>query len=181
MKERQSKLDAHAARLDQWFGVEKQSIEYVREQLAQDGVAVSASRLSEWWSARQSQLMQERQLSMIASGARQCKDVEKQFAENASPQMDMLMALHRVLILNLSTAATADSKLLKLVNETMYPVLQYESGRTKAELEKQKLDLAARRVKLLEEKAKAFDQAKEVVALQLSPEEQKRRLKEILK
>lgn len=63
-----------------------------------------------------------------------------------------------------------------------------ESAKFNAELEKLKLELKRkdqqldeRRVLLLEKKASAFDQAKAVVQSNLSPAEQKARLKEILK
>lgn len=163
-KEKKSKLDAHAERLDEWFGVQKLTLKEVQAQLLQDGISVSESRLSEWWQRRQSQLLQERQLAMIASGARQCKEVEKEFARSDAPELDTLIKLHRVLILSISTQANADPSLLKLVNEMMHPVLQFTAGQTKARLEEQKIALANRRVELLEKKAAAFDRAKEHMA-----------------
>ena len=49
------------------------------------------------------------------------------------------------------------------------------------DLNVKKVSLDERKLVLLEKKAAAFDQAKEVIESQLSPEEQKARLKEILK
>jgi len=48
------------------------------------------------------------------------------------------------------------------------------------DLNVQKVELDSRKLTLLEKKAAAFDQAKQVVESTLSPEEQKKRLKEIL-
>ena len=49
------------------------------------------------------------------------------------------------------------------------------------DLNVKKISLDSRRLAILEKKAEAFDQAKEVVESTLTPEEQKARLKEILK
>lgn len=49
------------------------------------------------------------------------------------------------------------------------------------DLNVKRTDLESRRIAVLEKKAAAFDQAKEVVASKLSPEDQRARLKEILK
>jgi len=48
-------------------------------------------------------------------------------------------------------------------------------------LQRASLAMDERRIALLEKKAAAFDQAKEVIESKLSPDEQKKRLKEILK
>jgi hypothetical protein len=76
----------------------------------------------------------------------------------------------------------------KLGLATMDRDLNERSAKTKAEqkekeidLRKQKLGLDSRKIALLEKKAAQLDQVKEVVAARLSPEEQKKRLKEILK
>jgi len=52
---------------------------------------------------------------------------------------------------------------------------------TKLDLARKSLDMDSRKLKLLEDKAKLCDQAKEVLTTKLSPEEQNRRLREILK
>lgn len=54
-------------------------------------------------------------------------------------------------------------------------------GKTKAAQKERQLDQQDRKIKLLEKKAAAFDQAKQVVDSKLTPEEQRQRLKEILK
>lgn len=59
--------------------------------------------------------------------------------------------------------------------------LDQVSAKTRFEIEKQKLGQSERKIALLEKKAAQLDQVKGVVNSQLSPEEQKQRLKEILK
>lgn len=181
MKSRPSKLDAHAERLDEWYFVRNLSHEEVQKQLIQDNVSVSLSRLSDWRSARESERLQDKLLIGIATGAQQTRDVDAAFEKNPAPEFEMLIKLLKVVILQLHTKATESPGLLELANQLTATVLNALSAKTKAELEKQKLSIQERRVKLLEEKARAFDQAKEVVSLQLSAEEQRARLKEILK
>ncbi len=125
MKEKPSKLDAHAERLDDWFGVQNMTLDQVREQLLQDGVSVSASRLSKWWQNRRTRLLQERQLNLIASGAQQVREVEKAFSTSKAPELETLIKLHRVLVLDLSTKGIADPKMLELVNRMMRELRQY--------------------------------------------------------
>ena len=59
--------------------------------------------------------------------------------------------------------------------------LRDREGQTKAKLDGKKIELSERKVRLLEAKAKQADDAKAVIESKLSPEEQRRRLKEILK
>ncbi len=168
MKARASKLDAHAERLTEWF-LEGKSLKEAQEQLKLDGCSVSLGRLSEWWQSRQSAMQEEQLLKQIASGAQQCKEVEKQFAESPAPEFDTLIRLHRVLILKLSTQGHADPEMLELVNRMMKPVLVFARlQQTSAQI---KLD--ERRVTLLEEKAKLADQAQGVMGDAALTEEQR--------
>ena len=77
--------------------------------------------------------------------------------------------------------------LLALRNKDLDGFVNIRSAKTRKELEvaklklrERKLEQDARKLALLERKAAAFDQAKEVVESTLTPEEQKARLKEIL-
>jgi hypothetical protein len=124
-KAKKSKLDQFTARLDEWFGVEKKTIAEVQAQLKLDGCVVSAGRLSQWWSARQSQLMQSALLQQISSGASACKEVELQFAKNPAPELETLIKLHRVLVMKLSTAGNVNPELLELVSSLMKPVMEF--------------------------------------------------------
>jgi hypothetical protein len=125
MKSKPSKLDAFAERLDEWFGLEKKTLAQVQEQLKLDGCIVSLSRLSSWWEDRQTHRMQESLLAQITSGARQCKDVETQFAATPAPELETLIKLHRVLIMKLSTQANADPSLVETIFFMMKNVLEY--------------------------------------------------------
>lgn len=124
MKQKPSKLDAYAGRLEEWF-LQGKSLAEAREQLKLDGVSVSLSRLSVWWQQRQSAKAEEQLLAQIASGARQCKEVEAAFAEHPAPELDTIIRLHRVLIMKLSTQAHADPSLLELVARLTKPTMEY--------------------------------------------------------
>lgn len=137
-----SKLDPFAERLDEWFGVEKKTLKEVQAQLALDGCSVSLSRLSEWWEARTQEKAEARLLSQIASGAEQVVAVRKHFAQNAPPQLEMLIDLHRVLVMQMSTQAAANPDLIKLADQALRTVMEYVSGQTKARLKERELALA---------------------------------------
>lgn len=147
-KAKESKLDPFAERLDEWFGVEKKTLKEVQAQLALDGCSVSLSRLSEWWEARTQQKAEERLLSQIASGAQQCKEVERQFASNAAPELDTLIKLHRTLVLQMSTHAAADPRMLKLADASLRTVMEFVSGQTKAHHKERELAIAEVRLRL---------------------------------
>lgn len=74
--------------------------------------------------------------------------------------------------------ASGDAKLFALILDR---VLAKRSNESSAKLKTRQLDIQERRVVLLEVKAKQADAAKEVINSALSPEEQRIRLKEILK
>jgi DNA-binding phage protein len=162
MKARPSKLDQYAEQL-QALQDENKTLAQIQEWLKGEGVTVSIGRLSEFLQQQRQARLQSRLLDKIASGAQQAREVEKQFGDNPPPELDTLIKLHRVLILQLSTQAQADPRLITLVNNSMRTVMEWLSGRTKAELEKEKLGLQERRVKLLEQKAEAFDRVKQAV------------------
>jgi hypothetical protein len=175
MKARPSKLDRFGERLEEWFLAGK-TLAQAQELLAAEGCAVSLGRLSEWWSSRQSVLLEDRLLGQIASGARQCREVEAQFAENPAPEFETLIRLHRVLILKLSTQGNAEPEMLELVNQMMKPVVQF----ARLQQVQAQIKLDERRVKLLEEKAKLADQAKGVMEDKaLSEEERAARMREL--
>jgi hypothetical protein len=140
-KQKPSKLDQHAERLDRWFGEEKQTIEWVREQLHLDGCDVSSGRLSEWWSARQLWHTQQRILQQITTSANQAKDVEKLFGDNPPPETETLIKLVRVLIMKFSTDANVDPGMSEVVFNMLKPVIKWHEVLLKKEalgLERQK-------------------------------------------
>jgi phosphoribosylanthranilate isomerase len=163
MKERSSKLDKFETDL-LGFDDARHTLERMQGWLRGRGVEVSLGRLSVYLEAARQRKLQARLLTRITSGARQCAQVEKKFGQNPAPEIETLIKLHRVLILQLSTQATADPSMIRQADQMMRTVMEYVSGRTKADLERQKLSLAERRVKLLEQKAAAFDKVKAAAA-----------------
>ncbi len=135
MKTRPSKLDAFAPELDELFTAGK-TLEEAQGVLKGRGCSVSLSRLSDWWSDRQTKRMQERLLGQIASGSRQCKEVEAALGKNGAPELDTLIKLHRVLILKLSTEVNTKPETIEIVAQMMKPVMDY------AKLEEKRRELA---------------------------------------
>ena len=82
--------------------------------------------------------------------------VEKQFAEAAAPDVETLLKLHRVLLLQLTTQASADSPLIQLVNPSMRPVLEHARHQSREKL----VALQDRRAVVLEEKLRLVKEAK---------------------
>jgi hypothetical protein len=180
MKQRPSKLDQFATQLAD-MDAELRTLGEICEWLAAEGCKVSASSVSVYLERLRSQRRQAAILAQITSGSRQAAEVEKQFAKNPAPALDTIIKLHRVLIMQLSLQTGENPELIEVTNQLTKTVMDFVSGQTKAELEKAKLGQSERKIVLLEKKAAAFDQAKEVVDSKLSPEEQRQRLKEILK
>lgn len=141
-KEQKSKLDPFAASIDEWFGEQKLTIKEVVAKLAEDGVSISQSQLSVWWRERQGKRMEAELLGRIASGARQCKEVEAQFAKNAAPELETIIKLNRVMVMQLATQGRADPKMLMLADQLTRTAMEFVSGQTKAKIESEKLTLA---------------------------------------
>lgn len=175
-KTRPSKLDQYAETLLD-MDDQKTTLAEIQAWLKHEGVTVSTGRLSEFLAGLRSSRQQQQLLSQISSGAKQCAEVEKAFGENPAPELDTLIKLQRVILLNLSTQATANPEMLDLISNSFRAVMDSE----KLNLKRAELAQNERKLKLLEAKAAAFDQAKDVITSKLSPEEQKKRLKEILK
>jgi hypothetical protein len=137
-KQKQSKLDPFAERLTQWFtprdkGGDGLTIEQARAQLKLDGCTVSTGRLSEWWQARQSELLQDKLLKQISTGANQVREVEKMLAKNPAPETETLIKLVRVLILKFSTEANMTPEMSELVFNMLKPVIKWHEVQGKAE------------------------------------------------
>lgn len=179
MKAKQSKLDPFAERLTEWFSAPPpagKTLAEAKEALAADGCEVSLGRLSEWWQSRQAEMQEERLLSQITSGAKQCREVEKAFGDAPAPEFETLIKLHRVLILKLSTAGNAEPELLELVNRMMKPVVQFARLQQLAEQNK----IEERKLVLLEKKAELADKAKGLLGDKaLTEEERAGRMREL--
>ena len=119
--------------------------------------------------------MRERILGQIASGRQHCEAVEKQLGQNPAPALKTLMDLHRVLILQLTTQASADPALLEVVTSCMKPVMEF----AKLELKGREFALDEQKFELLKAKAAQADKAKEVTGSALSPEEKQLKLRQI--
>ena len=152
-KQRASKLDPHAERLEEWFGAGV-TLEEAQRRLRELGCVVSRSRLGDWWQGRMQARQQEALLRQIATGARQHQEVLSEFARHPAPELETIIALHRVLILKLSTQANTDPDLLDLIGRLMKPVLEHAKlveKRRELELAEQKYrDQVAERVKAIQ-------------------------------
>jgi hypothetical protein len=177
-KKIESKLDRYTeVLLEMEAATPPKTLAEMQAWLKAEGVVVSPSTISRFLESSRQSRLQEKLLARIASGADQCAAVEKQFSKNPAPELETLIKLQRVLILNLSTQANADPDLMKLVAMSFGSVMEAERLR----LKRGEQALNSRKVVLLEKKAAAFDAAQKVIVSTLAPEEQRRRLKEILK
>lgn len=158
MKSRASKLDRFASQLAD-LDAEKKTLAEMLAWLADEGCKVSASSLSVYLERLRSQRRQAALLAQIASGAQQSKEVEQQFAQNPAPQLETLIKLHRVIAMQLATQSVDHPELIEVANGLTKTVMDFASAQTKADLKKQEIALADRRVKLLEQKADAYDRA----------------------
>lgn len=180
MKERPSKLDAHAELLTEWFGVEKVTLAEARERLeSQHGCSVSVNRLSLWWAHQQQVRMQDKLLSDIATGARFNRQLERQLDANPPPELQTLMQLVKTLIAQLAVSGQSDPDTLRLVGSLTSLVLDDRRATGSFRIKEQELALKERRIVLLERKAAERDQAADVVNSALSPEEKTARIKQI--
>lgn len=179
MKSRPNKLDQFATTLAD-MDAQKKTLSEICEWLAAEGCRVSPSSVSVYLERLRSERRQAALLAKITSGARQAEEVEKQFAKNPAPALETIIKLHRVLALQLATQSEDNPELMDAANTLTKTVMDYVSGQTKADLKKQEIALGERRVKLLEQKAAAFDQAKGVMADQkLTEAERASRMREL--
>lgn len=140
--------------------MKKKSRDAVLKHLADDGFKTSGGALSEfwsWWHLRE-QYTQSQQ------------DVQT-FLENLSKEEPTLPEEQ------LFKYGQQLFGILAVKNESVKDWAKVQTLR----LNDTRTSLEARRIAVLEKKAAAFDQAKEVLESKLTPEEQKKRLKDILK
>jgi hypothetical protein len=64
-------------------------------------------------------------LAQIAQGARQCRQIERQFRRHPAPELETLIKLCRVLILKFSLEAEAGPEFLERVNDLTRLVLEW--------------------------------------------------------
>ena len=82
--------------------------------------------------------------------------MEKHLAQAAAPHLETLLQPHRLLLLQLSTQASADTELIQLVNQSMRPVLEHARHQSREKL----VALQERRAVVLEEKLRLVKEAK---------------------
>lgn len=131
-KQKASKLDQFAETLLA-MDDQKKTLWEIQAWLVQEGVTVSSGRLSEFLQSQRSQRQQSALLAQIASGARQCAEVEKSFGKNPAPELETLIKLQRVILLNLSTQASANPEMLELIGNSFKAVMDSEKLKLKRE------------------------------------------------
>lgn len=179
MKARPNKLDRFAAQLSE-LDAEKKTLSEICEWLAAEGCKASPSSVSVYLERLRSERRQAALLAQIASGAQQVKDVEKQFSKHEAPNVDVLIKLLRVQIMQLATKSLDNPDFLDITNTLTRTVMEFISGQTKAELEKQKLAHSERKIRLLEKKAEQADATERVLTdAELTAAEREQRIKEI--
>lgn len=185
MKTRESKLDPHAEKLIAWFtpkpeGGEGLTLAQARSRLSELDCAVSVNALSSWWQRYQQKQMQERLLGDITNGGRFNRELEKSLGKNPPPELVVLIKLIQTLIAQLAVSGGLDLNTLKIVKSLTSLVLDFEKSKASHALKTKELDLTERRVKLLEEKAAQFDQAKAALGDgALTEDEKKERIRQI--
>ena len=147
------------------------SLAAVKAWLAADGLKTSARALSEfrsWYSAQQDLKDTSDLLETFEEFTRQTHpDWSAEKVRDMAIQFFMAHTVARKDVGKFVSVAQLDQ------NERF--------GRTKAQLDERKVKVSEGRLELLKTKAAQADAAKDVIQSKLSPEEQKRRLKEILK
>lgn len=168
---------ARLAELERWLFEENLSYDEAVKRYAEFGESGSVASLQRWRSRR----AQERMLERIAASARQANAVVDRFKANPSETFDALLKMIGQAAFDAQLhGQTLDLSTLKDLADLTAMGLNAAHDKATLELKEKDLDLKERRVKLLEEKARQADQAKDTVSDQkLSPEEKDQRLRQI--
>lgn len=134
-KRQPSKLDGHEEQIAQWFREEKLTLAQAAARLGEQGVKVSASRLSDWWSRYQSdELQAEAEAKLfadLATGSRIAREVGA-MAADAPTQVATLIKLLERLILQVSVRGELPTQ-LKVIPSLIAPVLEWSRQQLGAE------------------------------------------------
>lgn len=141
-----SKLDQHAERLVEWF-TDKRTLAFARDQLAADGLQVSLSQLSRWWARWQQRQEHEKTDDLMNDWAEAMEPELKKFNPQADTDQIRQFAITHLIKKGLATSQ--DKLALAAIDRQQTEI----SGRTRAEIERAKLEQGARRIHLLEQKA----------------------------
>ena len=169
-KQAKSVLDRYAEQLLEMDAAGKTLAEMLAW-LKEEACTVSLSTISRWLESARSSAAQERILNLVATGSAQCTELDKAFAKNPAPELDMLIKLFKVLILKLTTQGQADTKLLQLADQLSRTAIEFINGQTKAAFKRVELEQAERKLQIIEKKAAAFDAAQKVAVSELTSEE----------
>jgi hypothetical protein len=93
--------------------------------LAKKGCQVHPSWLGRWWRARRNRSHAEELLDVIHRSAHQCLRLEKAFADGRTPDLELLIQIHRVLLLNLSADASVEPAILDRLTRVMKTILSW--------------------------------------------------------
>ena len=140
-KQKKSKLDQYAVTLLEMDDAKK-TLPEMLAWLKEEGVSVAPSTLSVYLESARRSRLQKKLLGQITTGAKQCREVEAEFAKNPAPELETLIKLHRVLILQLSTQGNAAPEFLKLSDQLTNTVLNCISAQTKARFKEREVSLA---------------------------------------
>jgi DNA-binding phage protein len=171
-KSRANKLDPFAERLREW-SAEGKTLKQMQDALREDGCACSLSSLSDFLARARQASLEEAMFAQIASGGQMNRQLDVAFKENPAPDIERLIQVTKTLVMSLQVKGVADPRLLSLANSMQQTVLDYLSGKTKAEIEQRKLEQGERKLVILEAKAKLADQAKGVLEDRALSEEQR--------
>ena len=141
MKQRANKLDPFSGRIKEW-AAEGKTLAAMREQLKADGCSCSLSSLSDYLARCRQELLEANLFAQIASGGRMNREMDAAYAANPAPEIERLIQVSKTLVMSLQVKGVGDTKMLGLANSMQQTVLNYLSGRTRAELEARKIELA---------------------------------------
>ncbi len=172
-KKIESKLDRYAEQLSA-MEAEGKTLAEMQAWLKAEACAISLSGLSRWLESARSARSQERFLTLVATGGRQCQELDAAFKKNPEPGIATLIKMFQVIILKLNIEGSANPENLKLADQLSRTALEFINGQTRAEFKRVELDQAERKLKLSEQKAAQADQAKGILQSKDLSEEQKR-------
>ena len=140
MKFRQtrSKYDLHAPQLVEWLEVENISVREAARRLNKIHPQLKAedTGLCRWWSKVLKARNMGRWSDAISNAASYCRKVEGDFAKNPPPMLDMLIEMHRAIIMNEVMKKGDEKEALKVITEHVKPAMQWaqmkERGKSRA-------------------------------------------------
>jgi hypothetical protein len=123
-----SKLEPYAEQLEEWFEIDGMALRKAQKRLLALGCEVSVSCLSRWWNDHKARRLEEQLFALIAGGAKQCRKLEEAVANGNTPELELLIQIHRSLILNLCAKGCEEAPhWLRLATDLMKPVLGWAS------------------------------------------------------